>query len=226
MRAFVAASLGDVVAELAQKFESQTGTSIRISQGSSGRLARQILDGAPCDLFLPADVEYLALLEEKDLIVRSSRRRLAGNSLVLIGGRPSGQQEELGEMLRRSTGFIAIASPEHAPAGKYARQALQRAHLWTDLQPRIRYADDVRFAARYVADGVAAFGVVYRTDAQALGGAVHILHEFSAGDHDPIRYEAALIARASARELAREFIHFASDDANRGIWKTHGFAAP
>lgn len=181
---FVAASLTDVIEELAAGFEAETGREVAVVPGSSSTLAQQIIAGAPADAFISAN------RSNADQVAKAldvSVRDLFGNALVIIGPEDfdgdvtlDTLEEALGD------GRLALGDPEHVPAGIYAREALETADLWDALSERLAPAGDVRAAVHFVASGAAPFGIVYKTDA-ALDG-VKQVGTIDPELYAPIRY--------------------------------------
>ena len=192
---FAAASLADVLEEVAALHETRTGQAVRISAGGSGTLARQILAGAPADIFVSANAEWMAEVAARNPVAAASRVDLLGNRLVVIGavGTDDLMLADLPATL--GNGRLALALPEAVPAGRYAQQALEHLGLWDDLQSRLAPADDVRGALVFVATGAAPFGIVYATDAVA-DARVTVVAEIPAATHAPIIYPAAMVSDA------------------------------
>lgn len=223
---FAAASLGDALKELAIRFESESGGHRRVAlnTGASGKLAAQLKAGAPCDVFIPADVSYLQTLSESASIDAKTRTWLAANQLVVIvPGTRKEQWRDAMPLVHDSIVKLAVANPDHAPAGNYARQALTKLELWDRLKPRIIFADDVRFAARYVAENAVDAGIVYATDAAAFESKLSIVYRFRPEQHDAIDYEGALCSRSQQSVQAKEFLRFIASPKCRDIWEKHGF---
>src|SRR5947209_7605303 len=166
---FVAASTRDAVQEIADDFSQTHGVEVRISADASSRLAAQIVHDAPADLFLSANDEWVDFV--KDRGYAASVCPLLGNALVLVvpRGNPAGvaSPEDLTEPAVRR---LALAGPA-VPAGKYARQALEKLGLWDDLerQRKVISGEDVRVALAYVERGEAEGGIVYATDVRVTG---------------------------------------------------------
>jgi molybdate transport system substrate-binding protein len=194
---FAAASLKEAIDAAVADFGKSRGERVVVSYAASSALAKQIENGAPADLFISADLEWMDYLAARNLIDASSRANLAGNRLVLIAPAASTAAMTIGPgfaidgLLGR--GRLAIADPEHVPAGRYARAALERLGVWPSVVRKLAPAENVRAALIFVARGEAPLGIVYRTDALAEK-AVRIVDTFPADSHPPILYPAALIA--------------------------------
>jgi len=187
---FAASSLIDVLEILAEKFEQQTGRSVAVIPGASSTLSKQILAGAPADFFISAD-RFHADLVARDRDLQSFE--LFGNQLTIIAQKDfTGEVtlEGLPEILGDSR--LAIGDPSHVPAGIYAKEALENAGVWNDLQGRLAPAGNVRGAVAFVARGAAKFGIVYTTDAATKG--VRSVGAIDEKLHAPIGYWSVLVA--------------------------------
>jgi len=221
-----AASLDNVLHELADRFETAHARDVTISTGASGALCTQIELGTPCDVFLSADPALVDRLLAGGRAVAGSRYVLAHNRLVIAVTAPPAPRppwtsaEALTDLSR-----IAIADPDSAPAGRYAEEALQASHLWDRLAPKLVRAGDVRSAARLLAMRTVDAAIVYETDVAATGG-VTTAYIFPAAVHAPIEYVGVLIEphdTGSRAPQAAEFLAFLQSDAARAIWSKHGF---
>ena len=163
----------------------------------SSALARQIEQGAPADLFLSADLDWMDYLDQRGLVVRASRRNLLSNQLVLIAPASSSVRIRiLSNMpLARALGGgrLALADPAAVPAGRYARAALTRLQVWDSVAARLAPADNVRSALAFVARGECPLGVVYATDARAEPR-VRVAGVFPEASPPPIVYPGAVVA--------------------------------
>ncbi|MFQ5410726.1 MAG: molybdate ABC transporter substrate-binding protein [Phycisphaerae bacterium] len=224
---FAAASIADALEDIADRFTQETNVPVAINRGASGSLYKQIQLGAACDVFTPASMGYLDQLESRGLLGGSSHRILARNQLVLV---QNGDGEEswpnVNRLLTQSDETrCVIANPDHAPAGQYAREALITAGIWNPLKDRLVLANDVRMAARYVADGAIAHGIVYATDARAFEEDIGVVYRFPAGTHTAIVYAGAVCESASNPAAAAAFLTFAGSPPVDDIWRKHGFLA-
>lgn len=221
---FAAASLTDVLGELAEIHSKNTGIRVRISFAASSVLARQIESGGRADLFVSADQEWMDYLAVRGLIDGRSRRDLAGNQLVLIA--PAGSTVRLspapGFRLADAlgTGRLALADPDTVPAGRYARLALRNLAVWDSVEKRLARAENVRAALTYVARGEAPLGIVYATDAR-MEMKVRVVATLPDHSHGPITYPAA--APIGAGPGATAFLDFLGGPEALAIWRKHGF---
>jgi molybdate transport system substrate-binding protein len=221
---FAAASLKEALDEQILAFEPARNRVVA-SYAASSALARQIEHGAPADLFISADADWMDYLAARSLIDGASRVDLVSNRLVLICPRASpirlaiAPGFPLGEALGR--GRLALADPDHVPAGKYARAALEALGAWAEISGRIARSANVRAALSLVARGEAPLGIVYRTDALAEPR-VRVIGEFPTTPHARIVYPAAVTAPARS-PAARELLLFLRSSAARAVWEKHGF---
>lgn len=223
-----AASLQEALSEAADAWARQRHPRPVLSFAGSSALARQIEAGAPADLFISADEAWMDRLEQRSLLAPGSRRVVAGNRLVLIA--PSDSPVKLriakGFPLARAlgSGRLAMADPAAVPAGRYARAALEALGDWAAVEPRVVRSENVRAALALVERGEAPLGIVYATDA-AASRKVRVVGVFPASSHPPIRYPAARLRTAKAKD-APAFLAFLGSRQARVIFARHGFSAP
>lgn len=223
---FAAASLKGGLDEAAATWSEQNGSAVRLSFAGSSALARQILQGAPADIFISASSDWMDTVEAEGALIAGSRRDLLGNELVLIG--PAGaaampltpETDLLGSL---GDGKLAMALVSSVPAGVYGKAALQWLGLWRDVQDEVAQTDNVRAALALVAWGEAPLGVVYASDA-AAEPRVAVIATFPAASHPPIVYPAALVS--GENEQAAAFLDFLSSTDGRAFFLSRGFRAP
>ncbi|OSQ45633.1 molybdate ABC transporter substrate-binding protein [Marivita geojedonensis] len=228
---FAAASLGDAMADLASGWEAETGQTVTLVLAGSSTLARQIDAGAPADVFVSANGEWMDWLAEAGRVLPDSRVDIAANRLVLIAHDPSVQSAgdvttgtDLPGMLG-ADGRLAIALPEAVPAGIYAKTALMKLGLWEAVAHRLAPTDNVRAALALVALGEAPLGVVYSTDARAEPRVV-VAGQFSEDTHPPIRYPAAVVSDSPAPDTAAAFVQWLTSEDAEVVLESHGFLKP
>jgi molybdate transport system substrate-binding protein len=220
---FGAASTTDVMNELAKRFEARTGTKVRTSFASSATVARQIEAGAHADAFISANLSWMDHLERKGLLEPGTRRDLLGNRLVLIAPAARGFELRLergSDLGGAFEGKLALADPAHAPAGRYAKESLERFGWWEALEPRVLPCKDVRATVAAVEAGSVGAGVVYATDA-AVSKRIKIAGTFPDASHAPIRYPIALVK--GSKPGARELLEFLSSEEARKVYEAAGF---
>jgi molybdate transport system substrate-binding protein len=215
---FAAASLKTALDAIAADWKKQTGHDTTISYGASSALARQIEQGAPADVFISADLDWMDWVGERHLINPSSRETLLGNALVLVAASDAKADFKIarGADLSAALGDsrLAVAEVNAVPAGKYAKAALENLGMWTPVANRLAPALDVRGALNFVARGEARFGIVYATDAKAEPK-VKVVDTFPASSHPPILYPAALTAASRNPDAAALLGFLRSADAVR-----------
>jgi len=225
---FAAASLKEALEAAARSFESASGHRVTVAYGASNALARQIESGAPADLFISADTDWIDYVEGRNLVAPGTRRNLLGNDLVLVA--PAGSKVRLelapGVNVAGVLGDkrIALANPDAVPAGKYAKAAFTALGAWDAIAGKVAAADNVRGALALVARGEAPLGVVYRTDAMAEKN-VRVVGAFPARSHPPIVYPIVQLARAKTPAAGSFATYLASPEA-RSTFERFGFRAP
>ncbi len=197
---FAAASLKNGLDDFAARWGAETGNTVTISYAGSGQLARQIIAGAPADLYLSANVGWMDEVEKAGLIRDGARADLLGNTLVLIAHGKGAAAVNIGPDLDLvgllGGGKLAMALVDAVPAGQYGKAALGALRLWKGVAPSVAQADNVRAALALVSTGEAPFGIVYATDAAASDN-VTVTATFPEGSHPPIIYPVALLSNAT-----------------------------
>lgn len=221
---FAAASLKNALDEVGTLYAARTGGAARFSYAGSPAIARQIEQGAPADIYISADSDWMDYLAGKALIVPGSRRDLLTNRLALIA--PADARVSLkiakGMPLAKALGAgrLAVAGPD-VPAGRYAKASLTRLGVWDSVSGKLAQAENVRAALQYVARGESPYGVVYDTDAKAEPK-VRIVGLFPDSSHPRIVYPAALVA-GGKNPRAEAFLTFLSGPEARAVFRKHGF---
>jgi len=224
---FAAASLREAMEEQARRFEADTGNKLVVSYGGSNALARQIEAGAPADVFISADLDWMDYVEQRARLVPGSRADLLRNELVLIAPAASKTRLKIAPNFRLAAALgnekLAIANPDGVPAGRYAKAALTALGAWTEVERQTVRTDNVRIALSLVARGEAALGIVYKSDALAEKG-VRVVDTFPEATHAPIVYPGALIAPSKV-PAARALLDFLHSGIARPVWEKYGFIA-
>ncbi len=224
---FAAASLKTALDEVSTAYQRETGNDVTISYAASSVLARQLQQGAPADLFISANEDWMDVLQKDDVVKPETRVALLGNGLVLIGAAP---QTHIGEVSavydlaeHLEGGFLAMALVDAVPAGIYGKAALQSLGLWDAVQRQVAQTDNVRAALALVATGAAPMGIVYRTDAQA-DARVGIVGSFPEDSHPPIIYPVAETSFSNPE--AQNFLTFLQSEFASDVFKGQGFSLP
>lgn len=221
---FAAASMRGALDEIAADWQAATGRGVTLSYAGSGALARQIIAGAPADIFVSASTDWMDAVAAEEFIVADTRRDLLGNTLVLIGHgtvQPVAITPALDLAGMLGDRWLAMALVDSVPAGQYGKAALQSLGLWDSVAARVAQTDNVRAALALVAAGEAPLGVVYASDAVAEP-AVSVLGRFPAESHPPIIYPVALLTEATDPADAA-FLDALHGAAARAVFERHGF---
>jgi molybdate transport system substrate-binding protein len=223
---FAAASLSDALDAVLETSD----VAVRVSYAASSTLARQIERGAPADLYIAANVDWMDYLAAKGTLRAGSRRDLLGNAIVLIapkaadGGQgPAMMGADFPLVAMLDGGRLALGDPDHVPAGIYARQALTTFGLWPAVAPHVARATNVRAALALVARGEAPLGIVYKSDALA-DPSVTIRAHLPAGSHAPIRYPMAVTDFSDAPARASRLADYLAGPRAAKIFAEYGFA--
>ncbi len=224
---FAAASLKTALDQVGIEVIAPAGLRWRVTYAASSTLARQIEAGAPADLFISADQEWMDHVQARGFIRPGTRVTLIGNTLVLIAPADSATTLRLkpGAPLRAALGDgrLALADPTVVPAGKYARAALAHLGLWDQVADRVAPADHVRAALALVARGEAPLGIVYGSDARAEPR-VRVVDRIAPQTHPPIRYPAALTS--AARPEAGAVLRRLQGPAASAVFAAQGWQGP
>jgi molybdate transport system substrate-binding protein len=219
-----AACLTPAFQELGRLFERDTGLAVGCGFGATGRLARQIEQGAPVDVFAAADPSYLVELERQGLILRGTRTSFARGRLVLWSPPDSPLQfEALADLLAPAVERLAIANPDHAPYGVAAREALRRAGLWEQLHPRLIMGRNVRQALHYAETGNVDAALVALSLVQRNRGRWTAVDP---GLYAPIDQAVAVIRGTSRPAAAQRFAAFLRAPAAQAVLHEYGFLPP
>src|SRR5438445_538250 len=222
---FAAASMKNALDEIDAAYTAKTGVKISASYAASSALAKQIEQGAPADIFVSADTDWMDYAISKKNISEPTRVNLLGNSIVLIAPKDSkignltiGQGFDLAKLA--GDGKIATGDVKAVPVGKYAKAALEKLGAWAAAEPKFAMADSVRAALTLVARGEASLGIVYATDAKVEPG-VKVVGTFPEDTHPPIIYPVA--ATAPAKPEANDYLAYLRSSAATAALEKYGF---
>ena len=216
--------------EITAAFQKQTGTSVRITYGSSGNFFQQIAQDAPFEIFMSADENFVFKLAEKNLTVDRGALYAVGR-IVLFAPKNSALQvdDQLADLRRAlADGRLkkfAIANPEHAPYGRAAMEALKRANLWADIEPKLVLGENVSQAAQFALSGSTEGGIFAYS--QALAPAIASAGNFvliAESMHSPLRQRMVLTKKAG--DTARAFYAYLQSAPALNVFKRYGFAVP
>lgn len=222
---YAAASLTDAITKVSQVYEaSHPNLKVQKSFGGSSILAKQIEQGAPADVFISADVDWVNYLDERHLVRKESKVLLLSNELVLIA--PSSKTpkpvvfDSKSPLEKKFSGKLCTGDPASVPVGKYAKQALGYYGWWDAIKPRIVATDDVRTALAFVERGECDLGIVYKTDAVA-SKKVDIVGRFPAASYSPIVYP--LVLTKGATTAANDYWQFLQNTEAARVFREFGF---
>jgi molybdate transport system substrate-binding protein len=222
---FAAASVKNALDDIDAAYTAKSGVKIVASYAASSALAKQIEQGAPADIFLSADTDWMDYSAASKTINEPTRVNLLGNSIVLIAPKDSKidnvairQGFNLSKLA--GDGRIATGDVKAVPVGKYAKTALEKLGAWQAAEPKFAMAENVRAALTLVARGEAVLGIVYSTDAKVEPG-VKIVGTFPADSHPPIVYPVA--ATTTAKAEAADYLAFLRLSAAKAIFEKYGF---
>jgi molybdate transport system substrate-binding protein len=222
---FGAASLKNALDDADAQYQRDSGRKVVVSYGASSALAKQIEGGAPADIFISADLDWMDYVAQRKLIKADTRFNLLGNKLVLIEAADRSIALSIGPNFPLAQalgdGRLAMADPAAVPAGKYGKAALEALGVWASVAGKIAPAQDVRAALLFVSRGEAPLGIVYQTDAAADKG-VKIVAAFPESTHPPIIYPLAVTA-TSANPEAAAYVQFLKSPAARPAFEKQGF---
>ena len=238
---FAAASLRDVLSDLAGPFEGESGAEVRFNFAGSNTLALQIEASGRGDVFLSADEAWMDYLERAQRLEAETRRVFISNRLVMIGNRARTRPlrwatSEPGGPAPLPPRHLALADPRAVPAGRYAREALQnryasvgdfepRKTLWQIYLDSMVPAADVRAVLALVEADPETLGIVYRSDAGS-SELVEVLWEVPEAEGPEIRYSAAVLRGAVNEDLASRYLDFLAEPRAVEVFERHGFSPP
>ena len=223
---FAAASLKNALDEIATAWSGASGgKKATVSYAASSALAKQIEEGAPTDLFISADLDWMDYRAQKGLIRPETRVNLLGNRIVLIAPKDSTVSLEIAPGFDLATalgeGRLAMANVDAVPAGKYGKAALEKLGAWDAVKDRLAQAENVRAALALVSRGEAPLGIVYKTDAAADPN-VRIVATFPEDTHPPIIYPLAMTVESTNPD-ARALLDFLQSDTSKAAFERQGF---
>ncbi|MHB1004727.1 MAG: molybdate ABC transporter substrate-binding protein [Chloroflexota bacterium] len=219
-----ASDLRNAFSELGPLFTQETGARVVFQFGSSGDLARQITQGAPFDLFASASEDYVAIVISAGAGIAETEQLYALGRIVLVTPagsslRPTG----LADLLRPEVRHVALANPEHAPYGRAARQALEKAGLWEKVAGKVVYGENVSQALQFVQTGNADVGIVARSLADAPAVSTLPIDDSL---YTLLQQSMVVVKGAKQERLARAFAAFVNSGKGRPVMERHGFALP
>ena len=221
---FAASDVGAALKLIVPQFEQKTGTSVTLVLGSTGMLAQQIRNGAPADVFFAANETFVTELAAEKLTLRHTHALYARGRVAAVTLKESGLRiDTLADLAGARVRRIAIANPQHAPYGLAARQALEAAGLWSTLEPKLVFGENVQQAAQFVRSGSAEAGLVARSVADTPDLSWTLVDDRL---HAPLNQMAAVLARTKLTGAAMSFIEFVNSVQGRAVMRQFGFLPP
>lgn len=218
-----AISLTDALEEIQSLYEKERDVSLSFNLAGSGTLAQQIQQGAPVDIFISANEDWMNALEKEELIEDGTRETIVKNELVLIAHKESKINEQsFKDIQLKNFSTIAIGNPETVPAGKYAIEALSNIGIKEELEEQFVFSKDVRQVLTYVETGNADIGFVYKSDA-LQGKNIKIISTIDKDLYDAIHYPGAVIRGSKRKDDAQDFLQFLVKEDAQEIFKKYGF---
>jgi molybdate transport system substrate-binding protein len=222
---FAAASLKDALDAVNKACEADVGEAATVSYAASSALARQIEGGAPADVFISADLDWMKYLSDKKLTKPDTEVKLLGNEIVLVAPKDSTVETKIekGFDLAKliGDGKLAMGDFKAVPAGKYGKAALESLGVWSSVEGKVAQAENVRAALKLVSTGEAALGIVYATDAHAEKG-VKVVGTFPEDSHPPIIYPVAQTADSKDKDTPA-FLKCLQSGKAGALFKEQGF---
>lgn len=220
---YAAASLTNVINDLNAIYEKKQKTEVKTSYAGSSTLAKQIEAGAPADIFISADMQWMDYLQNKQMVAATDRVNLLGNRLVLIRPKDQPLKIKIEKTFDISTvlqGKLCTGDTKSVPVGKYAKQALTSIGWWDEVRPRLVETEDVRAALNFVARGECQLGIVYATDA-AISKNVLVAGVFPENSHSAIIYPVGLIKKNAE---SMKYYKFIQSPEAKTVFKKYGFS--
>lgn len=222
---FAAASMKTALDAANVAYTAKSGNQVVVSYAASSALAKQVEAGAPADVFISADLDWMDYLTRKNLIKSESRKNLLGNRIVLVVPKEKAKPVDIKPGFDLSSlvgdGKLAMGQVESVPAGKYGKAALEKLGVWESVSSKVVGVENVRAALLLVSRGEAPFGIVYQTDA-AADPAVSIAGTFPEDSHPPIIYPVAQLAE-SKNTAADDYLKFLASSEASSIFSGQGF---
>ena len=219
---FAAASLAGALGDIEDAFEESGSAGVTISYGGSQMLAQQIASGAPADVIISAGGPPVDFLDRKGMLEPERADILANRLVVVVRSSAVLQIDSLQQLRAPEMRRIAIAEPALAPAGRYARESLERLGLWDALQPKMVFGADVRATLAYVESGNADAALVYATDARAARS-IRVLDIVPQDSYSGVVYPAAVVKGRPSKTAALTFLDFLRSPTSREIFRVYGF---
>ena len=209
-------------AELGKSFEKDTGKHVDFSFGSTGLLAKQITEGAPFDVFAAANVSFVDDVVGAGACFGETKQLYARGQLVMWSKDPQRVPKDIHDLVDPKYVKIAIANPEHAPYGKAAQEALQKAGIWTTVQPRMVYGENIQQTFMFARSGNADVAIVALSLAQSSSGNYT---RIDSALHAPLD-QALVVCKGPKTNAGKAFVSYVGSEAGRAVMRRYGFLLP
>lgn len=220
-----AVSLKDSMKELQKLYKkAKPNVIITYNFGASGSLQQQIEQGAPVDIFMSAAQKQMTALEEKDLILKESKKNLLENKVVLITPKDNTNIKDFNDLTNDSVKKVALGETKSVPVGQYSEEALKKLGVFDKIQGKTVYAKDVKEVLTWVETGNADAGMVYATDVK-VSDKVKVVKEAEEGSYTKAIYPVAVLKDSKNVEEAKAFVDFLSSDEGKAVFEKYGFSS-
>lgn len=223
---FAAASLKNALDAIDAAWKADANGQATASYASSSALAKQIEEGAPADVFISADLDWMKYLSDKKLIKADTELKLLGNRIVLVASKDTAKDVTIAPNFDLASlvgdGKLAMGDVKAVPAGKYGKAALESLGVWSSVEGKVAQAENVRAALKLVATGEAPYGIVYATDAVAEPG-VKVVGTFPESSHAPIVYPVGILAETKNADAAAAYVKYLQGAKAKALFEEQGF---
>ncbi|CAN5840581.1 molybdate ABC transporter substrate-binding protein [soil metagenome] len=224
VRIAAAAGLEKAFTALGKEFESRTKIAPQLTFGSSGLLSKQIEQGAPFFLFAAANKEFAEAAVKAGRCDGSSARLYARGRIVVWTASGGPAPVKLADLAKPEFKRIAIANPEHAPYGLAAKQALEKAGIWAEIEPRLVLGDNIQATMLYAKERNVDAALVALSLAVVNDGGTSLAIDPSM--HDPLDQELVVCGTGEEADAARQFADFVMSREGREVMSRYGFQLP
>lgn len=223
---FAAASLKNALDTVNAAWKADAGNRATTSYAASSALAKQIEQGAPADIFISADLDWMNYLSDKKLTKADSELNLLGNRIVLVAPADTAKDVTIAPNFDLAgalgDGRLAMGDVKAVPAGKYGKAALESLGVWASVAGKVAQAENVRAALKLVATGEAPLGIVYATDAVAEPG-VKVVGTFPESSHPAIVYPIGIVAESRNADAASAYVTYLQGRKAKEMFEAQGF---
>lgn len=227
VRAAVASNFSAPMERIVELFQQESGHTVTVSLGATGKFYAQIKGGAPFDVFLAADDATPKKLEQEGLAVAGSRFVYALGQLALWSAQPGFVDAKGAVLYRGSYNKLAIANPRLAPYGMAAKETLEKLTMWNAMQERLVKGENITQTYQFVATENAELGFIALSqimrDGKVSEGSYWLV---PSGMHKPIRQSAVLLSGAKDQVAARAFLNFLKSEKATAVMRGFGYELP